>query len=269
MTVVALLLVLILLPPSEGKTRPAGRPLNLDSLSWPELRPEREKIMAELDAVLNSQTQLTQLALTGAAAREFPLNHQLASAPAGPAGEVYTGVLFQALDLPGLSDLGRRRARSAIAIASALWGLVGVTDRIPAYRLSAGMKLPGLGGLNALWRPALARVLDPIAAQQLIIDCRSGPYAAAWKPRGDARKNWVPVRVFRESDGKRSVVSHFAKHTRGLLAHHLLNNAPQIPHTPAQLVAIAADLPGVSAELNPGTGRGTSPGQTLDLILRD
>src|SRR5690625_5439138 len=132
--------------------------------------------MAELDAVLNSQAQSSHLALSGASAREFPLIWQLTSAPAGPAGEVYTGVLFQALGLPGLSDLGRRRARSAIAIASALWGLVGVTDRIPAYRLSAGMKLPGLGGLNALWRPALARALDPIAAQQLIIDCRSGPY---------------------------------------------------------------------------------------------
>src|SRR5690625_3754931 len=89
--------------------------------------------------------------------------------------EVYTGVLFQALDYAGLTDLGRRRAAEHLAITSALWGLVRPGDQIPAYRLSAGMKLPGLGSLTTLWKSVLPAVLAPVVEAELIVDARSGP----------------------------------------------------------------------------------------------
>ncbi|HLS04655.1 MAG TPA: peroxide stress protein YaaA [Actinomycetales bacterium] len=261
--------VLILLPPSEGKTHPTGPPLDFNHLSRPELHPVRRKILTELDAVLNSPTRLRQMNLQGAAEREFPRNADLVKAPAGPAGEVYSGVLFQALDLSGLSALGRRRASSRLAIASALWGLVSVADHIPAYRLSAGMKLGRLGDLNALWRSALASVLDPIAAQRLIIDCRSGPYVAAWRPRGAGYQNWLPVRVFQDRAGKRTTVSHDAKRTRGLLARHVLNSEAPDPRTPDQLAQIAQSIDGIEAEItNNPRATASQPPRTLDLIRR-
>ena len=42
-----------------------------------------------------------------------------------------------------------------VLIASALWGFVRPTDRIPAYRLSMGATLPRIPSLPALWRDPL------------------------------------------------------------------------------------------------------------------
>ena len=68
----------------------------------------------------------------------------------------------------------------------------------------------------------------------MIVDCRSSTYVAAWRPTGDQAAKWVSVNVVRERDGVRSVVSHNAKHTRGLVARHLLESGKD-PGTPKAL----------------------------------
>lgn len=95
--------VVILLPPSESKARPeGGPPLDLDRLSFPALREERERL----------------------------LDDDLRRAPTLPAAELYTGVLFGELDLPSMPAVRRRRC----VIFSAQFGAVRPADRIPAYR---------------------------------------------------------------------------------------------------------------------------------------
>ena len=84
-------------------------------------------------------------------------------------------------------------------IASALWGVVRPGDRIPYYRLSAKAKLDGIGGLAAFWRPALAEALPDKRRATLVVDMRSGAYAAAWKPK---RATLLAVRAFSESGGQ-------------------------------------------------------------------
>ena len=63
------------------------------------------------------------------------------------------------------------------------------------------------------------------------------PYAAAWRPRGGAAETLVAVRVL--SGGQ--VVSHAAKHVRGLLARHLLVRAGRVPRSPGRLAEAAAE----------------------------
>lgn len=136
-------------------------------------------------------------------------------------------------------------------------------DRIPAYRLSMGTQLPPLGALAPSWRPHLAAALDVRATGDVVIDCRSAPYAAAWKVPAEAEH--VAVRVLRELDGKRSVVSHNAKHTRGVLTGHLLTRAEPV-HTAEELLKAAYELVGTAlldATLLPGA-RGAS---TLELVV--
>lgn len=260
--------MLILIPPSEGKTAPTGPKFQLENLSWPQLNSVRKEVLAALIAVSSDPQALAAMKLTGAAAHEFPANAALATAPSAPASQVYTGVLFQAIGFSQMSDLGRRRAASHLAIASALWGLVRPTDLIPAYRLTGGTNLPGVGGLNRVWKPALAATLDPVAESELIVDCRSATYTGAWKAREEARGNVVPVRVFQQRGTKRTVVSHHAKHTRGLLVRHLLEFTGALPTSPAELAAVAAQMPGVTAELNEVPARGKAPATpALDLIV--
>ena len=113
-------------------------------------------------------------------------------------------------------------------VVSALWGAVSPLDRIPGYRLSMGTDLPGVGPLAAFWRPRLAAALAPGG---VVVDCRSAAYAAAWQPGPDVAARTVAVRV--SKDGR--VVSHSAKHTRGLVARHLLSRGGRAPRTPAAL----------------------------------
>lgn len=95
-----------------------------------------------------------------------------------------------------------------------MWGALRLDDVIPAYRLSMGVRLPELGNLAQFWRSELAEVLDPLAEGELVVDCRSAAYGMAWQ--SPAARTYA-VRVVHEDDGgARKVVSHFAKHYRGL-----------------------------------------------------
>ena len=80
---------------------------------------------------------------------------RLRTRPTPRADRIYTGVLYDALDLG--DALAGRQARGRpgwLAITSSLFGLVRPGDRIPAYRLSGDVRLPGLGSVaRRLARP--------------------------------------------------------------------------------------------------------------------
>ncbi len=120
-------------------------------------------------------------------------------------------------------------------MASALFGLLSPTDRIPAYRLSGGTSVPGLGSLAAVWRPGLEPELA--AHRGLVVDLRSGPYAALARV-----PSAVQVRVLRESEGKRTVVSHDNKFTKGLLARELCERGARDVGDVAAVGEAVADL---------------------------
>jgi hypothetical protein len=127
----------ILLPPSEGKTAPtSGAPVQLEALAYAgELTESRQKLLAALVALaeLPLARAVSMLAVSAGQAGEVAVDAALSSAPAGPAAGVYTGVLYDHLRLPELP----KRAQGRVLIASALWGVLRPTDRIPYYRFSA------------------------------------------------------------------------------------------------------------------------------------
>lgn len=211
--------MLILLPPSEGKSEPeAGEAVDLDSLAFAEeLGEQREKLVQAFDPAL-------------------------LKAPAAPAADVYTGVLFGRLGLPKLG----KRARGRVLIASALWGFVRPDDRIPYYRFPPKTKLKGIGAPAAYWRPALAEAMRDRDGE-LIVDMRSGAYASFWKPK---RATLLAVRAFTERDGERKAVSHMAKAVRGDVARALLQ-AKKPPKNPEGAAEIARDA-GFTVELGDG-----------------
>ena len=143
----------IFVPPSETKAFPAGTvPVELGSLVLPELAPIRAELLKALVRLARGRasTALEALGLSEGQAGELAHNRELGSAPAGLAAEVYTGVLYDALDLPAL----RRRGVTTdhVLIFSALWGVLRPDDRIPHYRCPAGVKLPAVGSVSAAWR---------------------------------------------------------------------------------------------------------------------
>ena len=189
--------MLFLLPPSEGKATPArGRPLDLARLSFPSLTAERERL----------------------------LTPELRAAPARAAREIYTGVLFTALDLPSLPAAVQRR----FVIISAQYGAVRPSDRIASYKREIDAKR---------WRPLLDAELAKAAGRGVILDCRSATYVAAWRPSGAVAERTAHVSVVRETNGARTVVSHDAKKTRGEVARFVAETG-ETPRTVDELAAV-------------------------------
>lgn len=258
--------MLIVLPPSEGKA-PApetGAPVALGELSFPELTVTRERVAAALVKVSGGAPKraLTALGLSAGQAAELERNVVLLEAPALPAAELYTGVLYDHLGLARLPQGARERARTRLVIFSGLWGALHVEDRVPPYRCSVAARLPRLGGLAARWRASLTRALP---ADGLVVDLRSGPYQAMWKP---VEADVVAVRVLTETplaggEVKRSVVSHMAKATRGDVAAALLR-ARRDARDPED-VATLLGKEGMRVELAAPARRGQ--GWQLDVVL--
>lgn len=246
--------MLILLPPSEGKRVPVrGRPLDLATLSFPELNPLRNELVGELGAVSDRADAHRILELPTTMAAALTTNARIETAPTAPAGQVYAGVLYAALGLDTLTGPALRRARSSVLVISALWGALRLRDRIPSYRLSMAVTLPGHPPMASRWRPLLAEVIPAAAGRGLVLDCRSSTYAAAWQPTGALADRTVGVRVFRVVDGRRTVVSHLAKHTRGLVARAVVS-APTEPRRPASLAELLAPTFDVTLTANPRGG---------------
>jgi cytoplasmic iron level regulating protein YaaA (DUF328/UPF0246 family) len=239
--------VLILLPPSEGKTAPgAGAPVDLDSLVYADQLAERRAGL--LDALerlgtLAPARALKQLAISKGQAGEIAVDAALRAAPAAPAAKVYSGVLYDRLGLPSLPA----RARCQVLIASALWGVLRPEDRIPYYRFSANARLARIGPPATYWRQALAAAL-PDEPGDLIVDMRSGAYAAAWTPK---RATLLAVRAFSEGGSKRKPVSHMAKAVRGDVARALLLS--KTPPNDAEAAAAVAEQAGFQVELASAT----------------
>ncbi|MFJ3134925.1 MULTISPECIES: peroxide stress protein YaaA [unclassified Streptomyces] len=248
--------MLVLLPPSEGKAASGrGAPLRTESLSLPGLTAAREEVLTELVDLCSGDEDKARevLGLSEGLRGEVVKNRDLRTAGARPAGEIYTGVLYDALDLASLDAAAKRRAAKSLLVFSGLWGAVRVTDRIPSYRCSMGVRLPGLGALGAHWRAPMAAVLPEAAGQGLVLDLRSAAYAAAWKPKGEVAGRAATVRVLHAPT--RKVVSHFNKATKGRIVRSLLT-AGAAPKDPAELVEALRDLGYVvegSAPARPGT----------------
>jgi cytoplasmic iron level regulating protein YaaA (DUF328/UPF0246 family) len=234
--------VLVLLPPSEGKAASGGgAPLKPEGLSLPGLAGARAAVLDELVELCaaDEEKARTVLGLSEGLRGEVAKNVELRTAGARPAGEIYTGVLYDALGLGTLDAAAKKRAARDLLVFSGLWGAVRVTDRIPSYRCSMGVKLPGLGALGAYWRTAMAEVMPAAAGEGLVLDLRSSAYASAWKPKGEVAGRTATVRVLHAPT--RKVVSHFNKATKGRIVRSLLMSGAA-PAGPAELVGVLRDL---------------------------
>ncbi|MGV0408418.1 peroxide stress protein YaaA [Corynebacterium resistens] len=239
--------MLIVLPPSETKSVGGdGAPLNFADLSFPLLNSTRESIAHDLAALDDSQA-MAALGISEKLRVEAAHNRALFDSPTQPAILRYTGVLYDALDVPSLPPSAWRN----LAIGSALFGVVMAADPIPHYRLSGTVKLPPSNDtLKKRWG---SQITDTLASYQdkaggPIVDLRSGTYQQLGKLPGA-----ITVRVESEqTDGSRKVVSHFNKHYKGLVARELATcgSTPRAINDIASILANAGmrvELPGDSA----------------------
>ncbi len=260
--------MLVLLPPSETKaSRGRGRPLDLGSLSLPALTPDRERVLEAVATASARPDAMEVLEVPRSLGAEVERNTRWRTEPALPVSQLYTGVLYDALDHASMGPGAKRRAGSRLLVVSAVHGALRPDDRVPPYRVHACAHLPlGPAGepveLAVFWREHLAREL-PALAGGVVVDCRSDTYRSMWRPVGEVAERRVLVRVLREVRGERSVVSHMAKHTRGLVARHLVSRTGRDPVSPRGLAAAVGEA--FDVELSPPARDGS---HVLDVVIR-
>lgn len=225
--------MLLLLPPSETKRDGgAGGALELGALSYAALESTRRTLIADVvELAGDADAMMRALKLGPRQSHEVARNASLRSAPTMPAIDRYTGVLYDALDAPSLDSAARAFAATSVAVHSALFGLVGALDPIPAYRLSHDSRVPG-DRLKARWRSQIGEVLAGVDG--LLLDLRSEGYADLGPV--PARPGSVFVRVVAEDGaGRRRALNHFNKQAKGRFTRALLEHRPE-PETVADLV---------------------------------
>ncbi|HXH34652.1 MAG TPA: peroxide stress protein YaaA [Plantibacter sp.] len=219
--------MLILLPPSETKRDGGdGRALDTALLRFPGLSSSRNELVSALVALAaDERAMVAALKLGPKQLAEVPRNRAAASSATMPVIDRYTGVLYDALDVSGLSADARAFAGGHVAVHSALLGPVGGLDLVPAYRLSHDSRVPGFV-LKRHWAKPVAAELA--AVEGLLLDLRSEGYAALGPlpQRNDA----VYLRVVTEGDGGvRRALNHFNKQGKGRFTRALLESGIDHP----------------------------------------
>lgn len=216
------------------------------------------------DGVLYEAAKFAQIFSSGALAQggqgqgsqSQDAQHQGGQHPAGQ----YQGAQCQADQPQG----GQRQLEELILVFSALFGPVRLTDLITPHRLSGSVKLPGQGTVASIWSKPLKELLAQQLSGHVVVDLRSAEYGAMYRPvrGGECLTLNIAVAKVNPATGKRSVVSHWAKHTRGLLAGALLEAvaAGQLAANEGdvdEILQVAAGLEGVKeVEITPLDARG-------------
>ncbi len=277
----------ILLPPSAGKTtKESTNHLQLEKLWQAEhLTQTRRQLINDVQntALLADAAQIFKLGPKNA--HEISQNLEIYDAPALAAWQLYDGVLYEAAKFAQIFSYGacaqdgqgqggqsqadqsqglQRQLEELTLVFSALFGPVRLTDLITPHRLSGSVKLPGQGSVASIWSKALKELLTQQLSGHVVVDLRSAEYGAMYRPtRGsDCLLLNIGVAKVNPATGKRSVVSHWAKHTRGLLAGALLRAVAggQLAASDGdvdEILQVAAGLEGVKeVEITPLDARG-------------
>ena len=277
----------ILLPPSEAKNPGGrGRALSADvSIAASTNRPGtvgasaatadgragalaaltgyRQEVLAALAALVDQPAAAESLLLPPSVAEAaLAANRRAGDSPTLPAIRRYAGVVYDGLDIAGLSPAAQRRARTDLLIFSGLLGLSRGGDPVPDYRVPAKATLPGIGVAGTFWRPRLTELMPAFLDRGPLIDLRSSDYAAMWQPKpgSTVAARLIGVRVLsRTPAGRLAVVSYPSKLAKGRLAAALLERqAAGLPVAGAEDVLAAwAQLGGRDGSTSAGA-RGLS-----------
>jgi cytoplasmic iron level regulating protein YaaA (DUF328/UPF0246 family) len=216
--------MLFLLPPSETKRDggDADSVLDFNALSFTALtRPRRAATDALVRLSRDVDASMKALRLGPRLRGEVDRNQALRSSPTRPALERYTGVAFDPIAADALSAPAWEWAAAHVAIHSALFGLLGATDPIPAYRLSHDSRLPDVA-LRSLWTEPVGKALASLGRP--VLDLRSEAYAEL----GPAPAGSAYVRIVSDAGGRRRALNHFNKKTKGTLVARLVADRPSL-----------------------------------------
>ena len=248
----------VLLPPSEAKTTGGrGHPLR-DRIGTGPLGAARTRAVEALTRLVAGDRDAAAAALllpAGVVDDALADDARVLDARTSPALRRYAGVVYDGLAFDTLLPAEQRVASRSVHVFSGLFGVVRGDEPVPPYRVPGKASLPGLGVASTFWRPVLTDVLGHELRRGLIIDLRSGDYAAMWRPDPATAARVVTARVLSPAPrGGHAVISFTSKLAKGRLTAALVRRmaAGGRVDTPDDVAAAWADSGGAGHQLRDG-----------------
>jgi len=204
--------LIVLLPPSEGKSPQAGA-LPSFAQSHPDYAREVAPVLQQLRKVAKAdRAKVYGVSTQEKADAAHRLNLAALDAPGMPALQRYTGVVYTHLDPATLPDPAY--AANHVFILSGMYGL------IPGHAAIADYKLPLNPWLTKHWRPINTRRLAALAEGHTVISLLPGAHAKALDYPG-------LVAIDFKLQGGRKSAGHFGKAIKGRFVRFLFEQRIQ------------------------------------------
>ncbi|AXH10991.1 hypothetical protein CP960_10725 [Malaciobacter halophilus] len=213
----------ILLAPAETKNPDGyGKPFCKENFFIKELFYKREEIFEYYEEYVKN-LELDELSKWFGLKKLDEVKkykHSLKNKPTMKAIQRYNGVAFDAIEYEKLDKKAQAYIDNNVVLFSNLFGPIKADNLIPDYKYKQGAKLPNIN-VEKFYLENFSQALDDYLGEE-IIDLRAGFYEKFYKAK---KANVLTFKFLK--DGK--VVSHWAKHYRGVLLKHLaVNNISSI-----------------------------------------
>jgi len=207
----------ILLAPAETKKEGGDKPLYCDNNFY------FKSLFETQNNIVNIYNNFIQESTLEELSKWFGLKNlkecekysqSILEKPTMKAIQRYTGVAFDALDYDNLSIKEQEYCDENVLLFSNLFGVLKSSDFIPDYKYKQDSQLDSIDVIKT-YKQNIDKVLDEYLGDE-IIDLRAGFYDKFYKPSAQV----ITYKFLK--DGK--VVSHWAKHYRGLIVRELAQN---------------------------------------------
>lgn len=232
----------LLIPPSETKATPPGNGMLFPNAQkskrtnyFKELTPHRQLVMEALESVLHRNGGWEEVFEVRAEALEeaLRLNRNFMNSTTLPARELYSGIMYQAIDFRTLGAAEKKLFDQQTIIFSGLFGLLRPTDRIPPYKLKMSANLGGMVGKIAnFWRNPVSEVLRRELKGKVVWNFLPDQYKRVWDSTGEIRAEHqvkFVKRVIRSGVAEWKTISHHSKSLKGALIRHMLKKDAESP----------------------------------------
>lgn len=204
----------ILFSPSESKNQIKGSK-SVGNFIFPNLNDKRKFVLEKYENYINS-LNIDELSQFFGLKDENLINHYKNSFKEKSGIKAilrYSGVAYKSLDYENLEN--KHYIDENVLIFSNLFGVIKASDILPDYKLKQGAKLPNLN-IEKFYKDNFSSSLDKYLKDDEILDLRASFYEKFYT----IKKPFFTLKFIK--NGK--VVSHYAKHYRGLVLKEMAKN---------------------------------------------
>ena len=202
----------ILIPPSEGKAKAKATSILFCDTNF---RFEREvsQVVRLLELIDDEDLRSVYGTSAEKALMFHRQNQDIFNSPCAPAIERYTGVVYEHIDWPSISNKAKDYMEKNIFIFSGLFGLLSPKTPIPDYKLKMNVL-----SLQHHWNPILTEALND---EKMIIDLLPQVHRKAYTPN---KVNVTFIDFLILNKGKKSAAGHFGKAVKGEFIRYIAEN---------------------------------------------